>query len=76
MWILNFYVPITSEVISHQIDALISELEKFYGNEPLKSLDLSRIVNSNHFNRLTKLMDDEKVFGKIVHGGQQDKTNL
>ncbi|CAA2964362.1 aldehyde dehydrogenase [Olea europaea subsp. europaea] len=70
------YVITTKAFASKLIDALISELEKFYGNEPLKSLDLSRIVNSSHFNRLTKLMDDEKVFGKIVHGGQQDKTNL
>lgn len=59
-----------------QIDALISELEKFFGKEPLKSQDLSRIVNSNHFNRLEKLLDDEKVSDKIVHGGQRDETNL
>ncbi|KAL2503584.1 Aldehyde dehydrogenase family 3 member H1 [Abeliophyllum distichum] len=62
--------------INLKVDALAQELEKFYGKEPLKSPDLSRIVNSSHFNRLTQLMDDKKVSGKIVHGGQRDKSNL
>lgn len=52
------------------------ELEKFYGKDPLESKDLSRIVNSNHFARLAKLLDDEKVSGKVVHGGERDKTKL
>ncbi|CAA2964361.1 aldehyde dehydrogenase [Olea europaea subsp. europaea] len=70
------YVITTKAFASKLIDALISELEKFFGKEPLKSQDLSRIVNSNHFNRLEKLLDDEKVSDKIVHGGQRDETNL
>lgn len=59
-----------------QIDALKHELEKFYGKDPLETKDLSRIVNSNHFARLTKLLDEDKVSNKIVHGGQRDKTQL
>lgn len=59
-----------------QTDTLRSELEKFYGKDPLKSDDLSRIVSSNHFNRLSKLLDDDKVAGKIIHGGQKDIANL
>lgn len=47
-----------------------------YGKDPLESNDLSRIVNFNHFNRLTKLLDDPSVSGKIVHGGQRDVSNL
>ncbi|CAI9764022.1 unnamed protein product [Fraxinus pennsylvanica] len=70
------YAITTKAFASKLIDALISELEKFFGKEPLKSQDLSRIVNSNHFNRLEKLMNDEKVSDKIVHGGQRDETNL
>ena len=60
----------------HQVDSLKLQLLKFYGEEPLKSDDLSRVVNSNHFNRLIKLLDDDKVSGKIVHGGQRDIVNL
>lgn len=58
------------------MDALKNELEKFYGKKPLESKDLSRIVNSNHFARLTKLLDDDKVSGKIVYGGEKDESKL
>lgn len=59
-----------------QIDALSSELEKFYGKDHLQSKDFSRVVNSGHFDRLSKLLDDEKISGKVIYGGQRDKTNL
>eukprot|EP00262_Sarcandra_glabra_P002053 TRINITY_DN122_c0_g2_i1.p1 TRINITY_DN122_c0_g2~~TRINITY_DN122_c0_g2_i1.p1 ORF type:complete len:514 (-),score=85.21 TRINITY_DN122_c0_g2_i1:42-1526(-) len=58
------------------IGALKCTLEKFYGKDPSESKDLSRIVNSNHFARLTRLLDDDKVFGKVVHGGQRDEKRL
>ncbi|KAL9144669.1 hypothetical protein ABFS82_14G310800 [Erythranthe guttata] len=70
------YILTTKEYAPKVVDALAAELEKFYGKDPLGSNDLSRIVNIHHFDRLEKLMDDEKVSGKIVHGGQRDKTNL
>lgn len=70
------YVVTTKEFASELIDTLRSELEKFYGKDPLKSNDLSRIVNFNHFNRLSKLLDDDKISGNIVHGGQKDIANL
>ncbi|KAL5993158.1 Aldehyde dehydrogenase 3 member H1 [Asimina triloba] len=54
------------------IDAFKRMLVKFYGEDPLESKDLARIVNSNHYSRLEKLLDDDKVDGKIVHGGQRD----
>lgn len=53
-----------------------STLESFYGKEPLGSKDLSRIINSNHFKRLSKLLDSDKVSEKIVHGGQRDEEAL
>lgn len=59
-----------------QVRVLSTELEKCFGKDPLQSNDLSSIVNPHHFNRLEKLLDDEKVSPKIVHGGQRDKTNL
>lgn len=58
------------------MDALKTELEKFYGKNPIESKDLSRIVNSNHFSRLTKLLEDDKVAGKIVYGGEKDESKL
>lgn len=59
-----------------QIGALSSELEKFYGKDPVHSNDLSKIINSRHFERLSKLLDEEKVSGKIVIGGERDKSTL
>lgn len=59
-----------------QIDALKHQLEAWYGKDPLESKDLAHIVNSHHFDRLSKLLDDDKVSGKIVHGGQREKSNL
>ena len=58
------------------MESLKQELERFYGKNPLESKDLSRIVNANHFDRLTKLLDDDKVSGKIVLGGEKDKSKL
>lgn len=59
-----------------QVDALKHELEHFFGENPLDSKDLSRIVNSNHFARLTKLLDEDRVSGTIVHGGKSEKSTL
>ncbi|KAL4596215.1 hypothetical protein ACB092_12G148500 [Castanea dentata] len=70
------YILTTKDVALKLVDALKHELEGFYGKNQLESKDLSRIVNLNHFDRLTKLLDEDKVSGKIVHGGERDKANL
>ncbi|XP_015934143.1 aldehyde dehydrogenase family 3 member H1 [Arachis duranensis] len=70
------YIITTKDYAPKLVDSLKAELEKFYGKNPLESKDLSRIVNSNHFGRLTKFLDDEKVSGKIVFGGEKDKSKL
>lgn len=58
------------------MDALKHELENFFGKNPLDSKDLSRVVNSNHFARLTKLLDEDQVSGSIVYGGKCEKSTL
>ncbi|EYU22982.1 hypothetical protein ABFS82_03G097500 [Erythranthe guttata] len=70
------YVITTKEYASKLVDAFACEMENFYGKDPLQSNDLSSVVNSRHFDRLINLLDDEKVSGKIVLGGQRDKTKL
>jgi aldehyde dehydrogenase (NAD+) len=55
------------------IDAQKNKLEKFYGQDPIQSADLSRIVNSSHFVHLTRLLDDPKVSYKVIYGGQRDE---
>ncbi|CAA0827914.1 Aldehyde dehydrogenase family 3 member H1 [Striga hermonthica] len=60
------YVVTTKQFASSLVNAISTELEKFYGKDPLQSNDLSSIINSRHFDRLAKLLDDEKVSGKVV----------
>ncbi|KAL6512006.1 hypothetical protein OROGR_021603 [Orobanche gracilis] len=70
------YIVTTKAFASSLVDAISFELEKFYGKDPLHSHDFSSIINSRHFERLEKLLDDEKVSGKVVVGGQRDKAKL
>ncbi|KAJ1265063.1 hypothetical protein BS78_08G049400 [Paspalum vaginatum] len=70
------YIVTTKCFAPKLLDALKRVLDKFYGKEPLRSPDLSRIVNSNHFNRLQALMDEETVSDKIVFGGESDEQQL
>jgi len=63
-------------ILTRQISALKEELEQFFGKDPLESKDMSRIVSSNQFARLVKLLDEDKVSDKIVLGGQRDEKKL
>ncbi|XP_047151219.1 aldehyde dehydrogenase family 3 member H1-like [Vigna umbellata] len=70
------YVITTKDYAPKLVDALKTELQEFYGKNPLESEDLSRIVSYNHFARLSKLLSDDKVSGKIVYGGEKDENKL
>ncbi|KAL0369269.1 UNVERIFIED_CONTAM: Aldehyde dehydrogenase [Sesamum calycinum] len=49
---------------------------KVAARRPSSIKGLVKYINAHHFDRVAKLLDDKKVSGKIVFGGQQDKTNL
>ncbi|GAB2224360.1 hypothetical protein Droror1_Dr00005115 [Drosera rotundifolia] len=51
-------------------------VQQFYEKDPLESKDLSRVVNSNHFDLLSKILDEQKVSGKIIHGGHRNRDQL
>ncbi|XP_057549984.1 aldehyde dehydrogenase family 3 member H1-like isoform X1 [Amaranthus tricolor] len=70
------YVITTKDFAPKLIGALKSELEVFFGNDPMESKDMSRIVNLYHFERLMKLLQEDGVSDKIVLGGQTDATQL
>ncbi|KAL0872620.1 hypothetical protein Bca101_022325 [Brassica carinata] len=72
------YVITTKDFAPKLIDALKTELKTFFGENPLKSKDVSRIVNSFHFKRLESIMKENGVANKIVHGGQtmEDKLKI
>ncbi|WZZ60294.1 hypothetical protein YC2023_060401 [Brassica napus] len=70
------YILTTKEFSPKVIDALKQELEAFYGKNPMESKDMSRIVNSNHFDRLSKMLEEKEVSDKIVYGGQKNRDKL
>ncbi|KAH7685336.1 Aldehyde dehydrogenase NAD(P)-dependent protein [Dioscorea alata] len=70
------YIITTKSFAPQLVDALKSTLEGFYGKDPQQSKDLSRIVNSEHFGRLTRLLDEDRVYDNVVHGGQRDEKQL
>ncbi|EOA16377.1 hypothetical protein CARUB_v10004527mg [Capsella rubella] len=70
------YVITTKDFASKLIDALKTELETFFGENPLESKDISRIVNSFHFKRLESMLKENGVANKIVHGGQTIEEKL
>jgi aldehyde dehydrogenase (NAD+) len=44
---------------------------QFYGDDPQKSPDYGRIINTRHFDRLTGLLAS----GTVYHGGQHDRAD-
>jgi len=50
------------------VKAVICEIEKQFGKEPLENRDYGKIVNEKHFVRLCGLIDEKKV----IYGGKRD----
>ena len=50
------------------VKAVISEIKKQYGDDPLENKDYGKIINAKHFERLCRLIDEKKV----VIGGSAD----
>lgn len=67
------YILCTKEVQDKFVEAAKKVLQEWYGNEPQKSPDLSRIVNNRHFSRLQALIDASK--DKIAIGGAYDASD-
>ncbi|XP_024538901.1 aldehyde dehydrogenase family 3 member H1 isoform X2 [Selaginella moellendorffii] len=70
------YVLVDSSCSTKFIEAMKDTLKSFYGENPRESMDISRVVNINHFNRLVGLLDDPNIASKIAHGGEKDETKL
>lgn len=63
------YVYVHKDVKETFLKSLIEEISNFYGSDPQKSPDYTRIVNNKHFNRLKEYLDN----GDIVSGGNTDE---
>lgn len=66
------YLLVEESVKDDLIQALAAEIERRYGKDPLANDQLPRIVNANHFQRLSRLIDPSKV----AIGGSTDAARL
>lgn len=60
------YILCERSVKDEFVSAVISEIKRQYGEEPLNNSDYGKIINEKHFSRLLGLIDKEKV----VFGGE------
>lgn len=68
------YVLVPPELRDQFVAEAKKAIEEFYGTDPQKSNSLSRIVNANHFKRLSNLLNNAG--GKVVVGGKTDESDL
>lgn len=60
------YLLVHSDIKEELLLALKNSITKFYGSNPTESPHFCRIINQNHFERLSGLLSQ----GKIIAGGQ------
>lgn len=65
------YLLVQRTVAEPFIEALIDNIQQFYGEDPQQSADYARIVSDRHWQRLNSLLVD----GTIRHGGQVDRSD-
>ena len=65
------YVLVHDSVHDALVTRMVSVLREFYGDDPQKSPDYARIVNSRHHARLLKLLEG----ADIVTGGEHDVSD-
>ncbi|KAM6580601.1 hypothetical protein CsatA_004375 [Cannabis sativa] len=51
-------------------------VKRFYGEKPIESKSIARIVNQCHFERFTGFLKDPLVAASIIHGGSSDEDNF
>ncbi|MEL7220501.1 MAG: aldehyde dehydrogenase [Bacteroidota bacterium] len=65
------YLLVEEGVKAELVAKMKGSIEKFYGKDPQQSEDYSRIINERNFDRLLRLMDQNK----IVFGGKSDRSD-
>lgn len=66
------FVLVDRQVRDGLLEAIKRAVREFYGDDPRHSPDYGRIINRNHFDRLTGYLGA----GRIVQGGQHDAEDL
>ncbi len=66
------YILCDSRIHNQLVDAIRSEINRQFGENPLQNPDYGKIINEKHFHRLLGLIDPDKT----VCGGQYDEQAL
>ncbi len=66
------YILCEKSVKDELVREIIKQIKKQYGENPLKNQDYGKIVNEKHFERISGLIDMQKV----VFGGRKDAETL
>jgi aldehyde dehydrogenase (NAD+) len=63
------YVLVHNSIKDQLVQAIIAGIKEFYGDDPAKSPNYSKIVNAHHVRRLKALLNT----GRIAYGGNCDE---
>ena len=66
------YILCDKRIRDELITAILAEIEKQFGKEPLKNPNYGKIINEKHFERILGLIKGEK----LVYGGQSEPESL
>ncbi len=66
------YFFVHKEVKDELIKKIIAAINEFYGSNPIKSDEYSKIINERHFNRLLSLINNENV----LYGAEYNREKL
>ena len=66
------YILCDKRIRDELITAILAEIEKQFGREPLKNPNYGKIINEKHFERILGLINGEK----LVYGGQSEPESL
>ena len=66
------YILCDKRIRDELISAILAEIEKQFGKEPLKNPNYGKIINEKHFERILGLINGEK----LVYGGQSEPESL
>ncbi len=67
------YVLVKSNLRSQLLRAMKKTIQNFYGETPINSIHLAKIVNQNHFQRLKNLLIGAINNKQIIFGGEFDE---
>ncbi|XP_071734844.1 aldehyde dehydrogenase family 3 member F1-like [Rutidosis leptorrhynchoides] len=70
------YILTQKKFASTLVELLKKYIKKSFGDNPMESNSIAKIVHKKHFSRLKQLLDEPRIKSSIVHGGSLDEDNL